>query len=117
MEIEKNSNREKNSEENREYSDDVSNSESQQSDREDYKKLKSEIKITKKKKNIGQTLEKLLKKKTSKFINYNFYQSIIIFRNWRSYFNQEKIYFQKTWWGENAPEANQREEKVEGDRK
>jgi len=71
MEIENDSNRQNNLEENREYSDDVINSESQQSDREDYKKLKSEIKVTKKKKNIGQTLEKLLKKKTSKYINYN----------------------------------------------
>lgn len=46
------------------------------SDREDYKKIKKEIKIKstgRKMKNIGQTLEKLLKKKTSKEIFLIFY--------------------------------------------
>ena len=41
------------------------------SDREDYKKIKKDIKIKstgKKIKNIGQTLERLLKKNTSKYI-------------------------------------------------
>ena len=62
MEVEKNSKKGNKLEENKEFSED----ESQHSDREDYKKLKREIKKTKKNKNIGQTLHKLLKKKTSK---------------------------------------------------